>query len=228
MSDDRRRNRDRSEILVLGLGRFGTALAEALERAGRRVLAVDADRDRVALIAPAVSQAVVADFTNIEALRQIGATEFDIVVVAVGENLEASVLATAALVDLGIPTIWARAVSGAHERILERVGAHHIVQPLRDSGRRVARLVAGDLEEFVALDDGFSIAEVIATSTIAGRTLAELELRRRFGITVVCTKPAGGHFAYTTPDTVLSKGDLLVIAAGNPDIERFAEFLQDS
>jgi trk system potassium uptake protein len=229
LSDERRSRfasrKQRGEVLVLGLGRFGMSLAENLELRGRHVLAADLSPERVARATPKVTQAVVVDVTNAEALRQIGAADFETAAVCIGEDMEASILATAELSAMGVRNVWARAVNEAHARILDKVGAHHVVQPLRDSGIRLAQLVSGDLVEYVPLDAGFSIIEVLATSAVTDRTLAELELRRRFGVTIVCVKPPGGGFTYTTSDTVLVQGEPVVIAGSNSDLERFSAFL---
>ena len=127
------------------------------------------------------------------------------------------------LVDLRIPKIVAKAVTEPHGRILERVGAHRVVFPERDMGQRVAHTVTGRTIDFIQLDPGFVLVETTAPKEVVGKTLAQAEVRRRYGITVVCIKPAGGSFTYATPDTVVQEGDILVVAGETRRAEGFTE-----
>ena len=213
----------RGEILVLGLGRFGGALAETLVELGYDVLGVDADEQVVQSYAGRLTHVVAADTTSEEAMRQIGVPDFDTAVVAIGTELEASVLTTALLFDLGVRRIVAKAITGAHGKILERVGAHEVVFPERDMGVRVAHKLLGRTLDFMQLDTGFALVEVSAPGQLVGKTLADSEVRRRFGITVVSIKPAGGTFTYATPETVVNEGDILVVAGETARTEAFAE-----
>jgi trk system potassium uptake protein len=211
-----------SDVMVIGLGHFGTSLALTLEQGSRSVFGIDAVPERVAELSSLLTQAAVADTTEVETLRQLGAADFDTAVVAIGNSIEASVLTTAALADLEVPTIWARADSDAHARILERVGAHRVVQPMRDMGRRVARLLTGKLLEFVELDDGFALGEVVLPVSLAGQSVGDLALRERHGVTVVCAKSPGRSFSFALPSTVLGPQDILVVAGSAKAIEAFA------
>jgi K+ transport systems, NAD-binding component len=129
-------------VLVLGLGRFGAATAGELDKLGRDVLAVDADPQLVQKWSDRVRHTAVLDAKDMNALRQIGAADFSVAVVAVGSSIEASVLITTHLVDLKIPQIWAKAISEAHGKILTRIGAHRVIYPEREAGERVAHLVS--------------------------------------------------------------------------------------
>ena len=210
-------------MLVVGLGRFGSALAGTLMDLGHEVLGVDADPANVQRNAELLTHVVEADATDEEAMRQLGAGEFGRAVVGIGTDLEASILTTAVLAGLGVPDIWAKAVTVPHGRILERVGAHHVVFPEHDMGRRVAHLVTGRMIEFVQLDEGFALVELRPPSQIVGRSLAEAQVRSRHGVTVVCVKPEGGSFTYATPETVPGPNDVLVVAGETSRVERFAE-----
>ena len=210
-------------VLVVGLGRFGTALAETLVSLGHEVLGVDSNPANVQRNAEVLTHVVEADATDEEAMRQLGADEFGRAVVGIGTDLEASILTTSLLVDLKVPDIWAKAVTVAHGRILQRVGAHHVIFPEHDMGRRVAHLVTGRMIEFVQLDEGFTLVELEPPRQIVGRSLADAQLRSRFGITVVCIKPEGGSFTYATPDTVPGPNDILVVAGETDRTKRFAE-----
>jgi trk system potassium uptake protein TrkA len=209
-------------VLVIGLGRFGAATAGQLDRLGREVLAVDTDQGLVQKWSERVTHAVQTDARNIDALTQIGAQEFSIAVVAVGSSIEASVLITANLVDLKIPQIWAKAISAAHGKILARIGANHVVYPEREAGERVAHLVSGRMLDFIEFDDDFAIVKMYPPKEIRGITLAEAQVRKRFGLTVVGIKSPGKEFTYATADTVVSNHDLIIVSGHSDQIERFA------
>ncbi len=197
-------------------------MASELVQLGFEVLGIDGDGERVQEHADTLTHAVQADATSDEALRQLGVADFRYAVVGIGSDIEASVLATAAVVDLGVANIWAKAVTAAHGRILERVGAHHVVYPEHDMGHRVAHLVGGRIIDWFQLDEDFAMVETVVPADLVGRSLNELGLRDRFRVTVVCVKPVGQSFTYATPDTVLEKGAVVVVAGSTRDTERFA------
>jgi trk system potassium uptake protein TrkA len=211
------------EIIVIGLGRFGSSLAETLVELGYEVLGVDVNEDTVQEHAGMLTHVVQADTTSERALRQIGAADAVTAVVCIGTGIEASVLTTSALVDLGIKNVWAKAITDSHGRILQRVGAHHVVFPEAEMGTRVAHLVTGQMLEFLALDDDFVIAELIAPDELIGTPLGESDLRAKYRVTVVCVKPNQGQFTYAGRDTVLGHSDLIVIAGHRADVERFTD-----
>jgi trk system potassium uptake protein TrkA len=209
-------------VLVIGLGRFGAATAGQLDRLEREVLAVDADEGLVQKWSERVTHAVQADARSIDALRQIGAQEFSIAVVAVGSSIEASVLITANLVDLKIPQIWAKAISQSHGKILSRIGANHVIYPEAEAGERVAHLVSGRMIDFIEFDDDFALVKMYPPKPIRGIPLAESQVRRKFGITVVGVKSPGKDFTYAAPETVISNHDLIIVSGNSGDIEKFA------
>ncbi len=211
------------EIIVIGLGRFGSSLAKTLVELGYEVLGVDSNEDIVQEHTGSLTHVVQADTTNERALRQIGAADAVTAVVCIGTGIEASVLTTSALVDLGIKNVWAKAITEPHGRILQRVGAHHVVFPEAEIGTRVAHLVTGQMLEFLALDENFVIAELIAPDELIGVPLGESDLRSKYKVTVVCVKPDRGQFTYAGRDTVLGKSDLIVIAGHRADVERFTD-----
>lgn len=210
-------------IAVMGLGRFGGSLALTLREMGHEVLGIDRNAALVARFADELTTVAEADSTDAEVLRQLGVDELPHAVVAIGSHLEASVLTTAALTDLEVPDIWAKAVTDEHARILERVGAHHVVRPEMEMGRRVAHLVTGQAVEYMRLDDAWALVETRAPVALVGRSLGQAQLRQRYGVTVVCIKPTGGAFTYATADTVVTEGDLLLVAGPIPEAEAFAE-----
>lgn len=209
-------------VLVIGLGRFGSAVAHELMSLGSEVLGIDASLRVVQDHAELLTHVYESDSTDRAVLAQLGVGDFDLAVVGIGTDIEASLLTTAALIDAGIPKIWAKAVTSAHGEILERVGAHHVVYPERDMGRRVAHLVYGRVLDWFQLDENFAMAETTVPDELIGKSLAESGIRARYGVTVVSVKPVGGHFTYATPDTVLAAGDILVVAGEHTNSESFA------
>jgi trk system potassium uptake protein TrkA len=169
-----------------------------------------------------LTHVVEADTTSEEALRQIGADEFRCAVVAIGTNIEASILTTSVLVDLGLTTIWAKAVTRPHARILERVGATRVVLPEYEMGERVAHIVAGRALNYIEFEDGFALVETRPPRTYVGKRLGEAGIRRDHGVTVVCIKRHGEDFSYATADAVLGADDLLIVAGRTELAERFA------
>jgi trk system potassium uptake protein TrkA len=209
-------------VLVIGLGRFGAATAGQLQRLGRDVLVVDEDAGLVQKWAERVTHAVQADARSIDALRQIGAEDFPIAVVATGATVEASVLITANLVDLKIPQIWAKAISQSHGKILTRIGANHVIYPEAEAGERVAHLVSGRMIDFIQFDDDFAIVKLYPPKQIRGISLAEAQVRKKYGITVVGVKSPGKEFTYATADTVVSNHDLIIASGHTADLDRFS------
>jgi trk system potassium uptake protein len=208
-------------VLVLGLGRFGSAMAVTIDRLGQDVLAVERDETRVAQWSGRLPL-VQADATNPEALEQLGAKDFAVAVVGIGSSLEASVLVTANLVDLGTPQIWAKAVSAEHGRILQRIGAHHVVYPESDAGARVAHLVSGKLLDYIEVEDDFTIVKMRPPKEMLGFTIAQSDVRRRYGVTVIGVKSPGREFQYAGAETRVQANDLIVCGGHADLLERFA------
>ena len=209
-------------VLVLGLGRFGAATAGQLDRLDREVLAVDADSALVQKWAERVTHAVQADARSIDALRQLGAQDFSVAVVAVGSSIEASVLITANLVDLGIPQIWAKAISRSHGKILERIGANHVIYPEAEAGERTAHLVSGRMLDYIQFDDDFAIVKMYPPRETVGFTLDESKVRSKYGVTIVGVKSPGDDFTYARPETKVSARDMLIVSGHVDLLERFA------
>ena len=216
------RKKKDNAVLVIGLGRFGAATAGELDRLDREVLAVDSDMELVQKWSERVTHTVQADVTKIEALQQIGAQEFSIAVVAVGSSIEASVLITANLVDLGIPEIWAKAISRSHGQILERIGATHVIYPEAEAGERVAHLLNGQMLDFVEVDEDFAIVRMFPPRVLVGKTLAAAGIRNEYKITTVGVKKPGESFTYATAETLIDEGDQILVSGHPDDIEKFA------
>ena len=212
----------RKPAMVIGLGRFGGAVATTLERMGHEVLAVDTDPDRVQHYAGRLTKTVEADGSENGCLRRLGAKDFGSVIVGIGSDVEASVLTVLALSDLGIRNIWAKATSESHGRILERVGAHHVVFPEERMGHRVAYLVNERLLDFISFGDEFAIARLKAPELIIGLPLVTSQCRKKFDVTVVGVKREGEDFIHATGDTLIMPGDELVVSGRTDRIEDFA------
>ncbi len=214
--------RDNNGVLVIGLGRFGVSIALTLEQLGTDVLAIDTKPELVQKYSTVLTHVVEADATQMDTLAQVGAADFSVAVVGVGTSLESSVLIAANLVDLGRPVIWAKAISNAHGKILERIGAHHVVYPEADAGKRVAHLVNGRLMDFIEFDDDFAIVKMRPPQEIQGFTLAQSDIRSNYGVTVVGVKSPGRDFTYATPETMVAPHDVLIVSGHTTLIERFS------
>ena len=204
-------------IGIIGAGRFGLSLAESLANAGTEVLLVDRNRPAMQL-ANEFATAVQGDATQPHVLEEAGFGECDVAIVAIGSNIEASMMATANCKELGIPNVVAKATSELHGKILRRIGADSVVYPDRDSAHRLARAIANhDAIDFFEVSDGYSIAEIEVPEDVRGKTLAEADLRKRTGVTVLCIRRAGSDpqkprkiVIPQADDTILSDDRLIV------------------
>lgn len=211
-----------SGTLVIGLGRFGSAVATTMESLGHEILAVERDSRRVQQFMGRVPL-VEADGTSMEALEQLGAREFASAVVGIGSSLEASVLITANLVELGIPNIWAKAISREHGRILRRIGAHHVVYPEFDAGMRAAHLVQGRMIDYLKMDRyGFAVMKMRPPREVQGFTLGELDLRGRYGVNVLGVIPPDRPFQYADATTRINPNDVIIVSGDTGLLEHFA------
>jgi trk system potassium uptake protein TrkA len=209
-------------VLLVGLGRFGSATADTLARLGHEVLAIDSNPLLVQEWSGRLTHVVEADATSVAALRQLGAGEFRVAVVAIGNDIEASLLSTLALVDVGVQEIWAKAITAAHGRILERIGAAHVIFPEGEMGERVAHMLTGKMIDFIEFDDGFAIAKTGAPREAVGKTLGEAKLRSKYGVTVVGVKTRGEDFTYARPETPVRPGDMLIVSGPTDLVEKFS------
>ena len=208
-------------VVVIGLGRFGTAVAESLVRLGQEVMAVDENAELVERWADELTHVVQADCTDEQALRQLGVGDFDRAVVAIGADIEASVLTVLALAEAGVPDIWAKAITRKHGQILERVGAHHVVYPEFSMGERVAHMLTGGMMDYIQFDDAFSIARTHAPRETWDKTLAESAPRSRHGVTVVGVKRQGEDFTYARPETSIERHDQLIVSGPTHKVEKY-------
>lgn len=210
-------------VLVVGLGRFGSACATSLVAAGSEVLAIDNDPVLVQRMADQLTHVMVADSTDEEALRQLGVESIEKAIVGIGSDIEASIMTVLALAQLGVEEIWAKAITKQHGLILERIGAHHVLYPERAMGERVAHAVSGSMIDYFEFEDGFSIARTSAPKMSWGRPLSESVIRSKFNVTVVGVKRRSADFTYAQPETVVLEGDELIVSGQTRLVEQFCQ-----
>ena len=222
MTEERESKDLQSGTLVIGLGRFGSAVAVTQDQLGYEILAVEKNPARVQAFAGRFPL-VEADATSKDALEQLGAREFRSAVVGVGSSLEAAVLITANLVDMGISSIWVKATSSQHGRILRRVGAHHVVYPDLDAGKRTAHLVGGRMVDYIEMEkDGFSIMKLRPPKEVHGFSLEELDLRGRYGVNVLAIRRPKQRFEYADSSTRINADDEIIVSGDSHLLEYFA------
>lgn len=221
MFGEKSRDLPAGAVLVIGLGRFGYAAASTLNRLGIDVLAADEREDMVQRYAGELPHVVQLDATDPEALEQIGVADFDRAVVAIGSDLEASIMTVLGLSEAGVSHIWAKATTTRHGQILDRVGATKVIYPERSMGRRVAHIVAGNMNDFIEFDDGFSIARAVAPRFTWDKTLAESIVRSKHDVTIIGVKRPGHELEYGRAETVVRSGDELLVAGPGPQVEQF-------
>lgn len=211
-----------SGTLVIGLGRFGSALARTMDSVGYEILAVEKNPTRIQRLM-GTFPLIEADATSMEALEQLGARQFASAVVGVGSSLEASVLITANLVEMGVPNIWAKATSREHGKILKRIGAHHVVYPEFDAGIRAAHLVSGRVIDYLKMDRfGFAVMKLHPPKEVHGFTIGELDLRGRYGVNILGIIAPEQPFAYATPDMRIHPEDTLIVSGDTKLLEAFS------
>ena len=211
-----------TDVVVIGLGRFGSAVALSLSQLGHQVLAIEEDPGKVQAYSDRLSHVVQADATDPHALHRLGVDSFNHAIVAIGTDLEASVLTVLALSEVGVADIWAKALQDRHGRILERTGAHHVIYPEAAMGERVAHLITGKVIDFIEFEDNFAIVKTAAPEEALGKTLGASGLRTKYGVTIVGVKRKGDPFTYATAETVVEDGDFLIVAGQTRACEHFA------
>lgn len=210
-------------MAVIGLGRFGSALAIEMVNSGHQVLGIDTDEKLVQAMAGSLTHVVTANTTDEETLRELGIKDMDSAVVAIGADIESSILTTSLLLQLGVKQVWAKANSTAHGRILEQLGAHHVIFPEKEMGRRVAHMVSGESLDYVHIDEDYVMVKVEAPSQFADQSLADLKIRSTYGVTVVAVSHGDSNYVPAFPETVLKSGDLIVVAGRKKPLDEFCQ-----
>ncbi|WP_349827231.1 potassium channel family protein [Brevibacterium litoralis] len=221
--NDRRDRAPEDSVLVVGLGRFGSSTAQQLTTMGRQVMAIERNPELVQTWSGRLTHVVEADATNIDALRQVGADDFSTAVVGIGTSIEASVLATANLIDLGLTKVWAKAISAAHGTVLKRIGAHNVLHPEKEAGARAARLVSSNMSDYIEFDEGhFAVVKMLPPKEVRGFTLAESKIREKYGVTVVGVKSTDRDYVHAEPATRIGENDRIVVAGHVELLNNFA------
>jgi trk system potassium uptake protein TrkA len=211
------------QFVIIGLGRLGAAMIATLESLGYDVLGIDFDEDLVQDLAGDFPNAhlVAADATDEDVLKDLNVGQFDAAAVVIGENMEAGILATANLKELGVPFVVARAISGLHGRVLERIGADRIIEPEKDMGAQVARTMASPaVLDYVDLGEDEALIEAEVPEKWVDKSLADLHLSRESGLTVLAIKPKGKSGTIPSGDTVLHRGDVLVVGGTKEKLDK--------
>lgn len=221
--DKKSSNKKKRSIAVIGLGSFGFYLCKHLGETGVDVLAIDIKESRVDEVKSLVTKAVIADARSLPTLTQLGLTDFDVVVVTVGEAIEASILITLHLRELGIREIIAKAVSEDHAKILNMIGAAEIIFPERDMARRMAHtLYLPQLLDYISLGEGISMAEMTAPASWVGKSLQDLQVRRQYGVQIVLIKEIVPEnvILVPRPEQVIKDSDVLTIVGSDEDLRK--------
>ena len=215
----------RKQFVVIGLGRFGTSVAKTLNVLGQDVLAMDRDEHAVQVIMHDVTQAVQADARDVETLRALGVRNFDVAIVAIGDDLEANILITLMLKEMGIPYVVTKAQTALHGKVLEKIGADKIIFPEQDMGIRLANnLIKTNVMDFIELSLDFSIFEIIAPALFVNKTIGELELRAVYQINVVAIKKGVDQIIIAPgANAILEGGDILVVVCNKKALSKLPD-----
>lgn len=212
----------KKQYVVFGIGRFGASVARTLEENGCQVIAVDRNAEKIQMIADEVSYAMTADVEDPEAIESLGLKNVDGAIITVVNNMEASIVSAMMCQDLGMKYIVARAKNDMHGRILEKVGVTKVVYPEQEMGERIGRYIAaGDFMDWIALSPEFSLVELEMPNEWVGKSLVELDLRKRYGFNVVGIKKGNEMIMQFSPNEPLETGVVLFVIGKNEDLEKF-------
>ena len=216
----------KKQYAVIGLGRFGGSICRELSREGMEVLAIDTDEDRVNEFSNIATHAVIADSTDESVLKNLGIRNFDHVIVAIGDNIQSSILTTIILKELGVEKITVKAQNDYHEKVLKKIGANRVVHPERDMGARIAhQMVSNNVLDYLELSDEHSIVELIAGTKMDGKTLLELDIRANYGVNIVAIKRNDRVLISPQANEKIIKGDILIVIGADQDINRLEKQL---
>ncbi len=207
---------------VIGLGRFGFHVAKTLAEGGAEVIAIDSDPERVRAVSEFVTRSYVADALDEKALEEAGLFNVDVAVLSIGQRVEASILVAVLLINRGVREIVAKAVNPLHGEVLKRIGVKRVIYPEKEVAQRLARslLIRGVLAE-IPFAEGYSIFEVEAPSWVKGKTLGELDLRRKLGVNVLAIKRGDRILVNPSAQESISEGDLILVLSSEEDLKRF-------
>lgn len=212
------------QFVVIGCGRFGSSVAKTLCKLGYDVLAIDKDPDKVQEIAEYVTHAVQADANDENALRTIGIRNFDVAVVTIGSDIQASIMGTLLVQELGIKKVIAKAQNELHAKVLYKIGAHKVIFPERDMGIRVAHnLVSSNILDVIEFAPDYSIIEVIAKEEWTNKSLKELKLPNEYGVSVMAIKSGDDLNISPYAEDVIRRGDTLIVIGDNASLKKLEQ-----
>ena len=212
----------KKEFAVIGLGRFGGSICRTLAEQGMEVMAIDINEDRVNDYSMIASHAVVGDSTDEKVLKELGIRNFDHVVVAIGDNIQASILTTIILKEHGVQNITVKAQNDYHEKVLVKIGADHVVHPERDMGKRIANnMISNSVLDYLELSDEHSIVEIVASEKIDGHSILNLDIRAKYGINIVAIKRKNEIIVSPQANEIINENDILIVIGADVDINRF-------
>lgn len=214
----------KKQVVVIGLGRFGSSVCKELYALGHEVLAIDQDIEKVDAVNDFSSQASVANATDEKDLKSLGVRNFQHAIIAIGDDLQSSVLCTLMVKDLGVEKVWVKARDVQHQKILEKVGADRVIQPENEMGIRVAHHVDSEkIVDYIELSKDFSIVELTATKKVANRTLDELSIRTNYDCVVLAIKQNEDVNIAPVNEDVVKQGDVLIVMGHREDLKRFED-----
>jgi trk system potassium uptake protein TrkA len=211
------------QYAVIGLGRFGLSVARRLHEAGQEVLGIDINEERVEEAELFVTHAVVADTTEENALKSVGISNFDRVIVAIGNDMQSSILTVLLLKELGVKKIIAKALGKHHGKVLDKVGADWIIYPERDMGERVAnQLLSPNMLNYIELSTEYNIEEILIPDSMAQKSLRDLDIRAKYNVSAIAVVRDGNIVISPSPDEIIHKGDMLVLIGGREGLSEFS------
>ena len=216
------------DYAVIGLGRFGGSIVRELRVLEMDVLAVDVDENRVNEFIDIATQAVIGDTTDETVLKDLGLGNFDNVIVAIGDNIQSSILTTLLLKDIGVKSVTVKAQSTYHARVLEKIGADYVVHPERDMGRRIAhKMMSSSVLDYIELSNEYSVVEYLAGKKLAGRSILELDIRAVYGISIIAIKRGTDILVSPDPNLEIERDDILIAIGEDSDLTAFEKKMMD-
>lgn len=214
----------KKQFVVIGLGRFGTSVCLELKRLGHDLLVIDHREERINAMREYAVHAATANATDENALRSLGVRNFEQAVVAIGDDIHASVLCTLLLKEIGVEQVWVKARDPQHRRILERIGADRVIQPEYDMGIRIAQnLDSEKIIDYIEISDDYSIVELVATKKVDNRTLSQLNVRAKYHCMILAIKRGEEVNLAPKPEDKVQKEDMLVVMGHRKDLKRFED-----
>ncbi len=208
------------QFAVIGIGRFGESLVKELTRLGYEVMAIDIDEEKINDTVDIATHAVQADSMDEDTLKALGIRNFDVVIVAIGNNIQSNILTTIMLKELGVNKVVAKAQNALHGKVLEKIGADLVIYPERDMAIKLARsLVSNNFLEQINLSPTHSVIEFFTPITLVDKSLVETGLRKKMGVTVLAIRRNDDVIVAPGPEESLRKGDVIVALGGNEDLE---------